>query len=268
MCRLFGMHAGESVVDASFWLLEAPDSLALQSRRNADGFGIGAFGADGVPVVDKAPLAAWSDAEFATDAHRLHGTTFVAHVRHASTGEVSLRNTHPFLKEGRIFAHNGTVGDLPALERRLREFDALGLVEGDTDSERVFALVTAEITRHDGDVLAGIEAATAWIRKSLPIVSVNFLLTTATDLWAYRFPRTDTLFVLEREAGGSGADVRFAGRGTHLAAHSEGLADTAAVVVASERLDDEPGWREIDEGELLHVAADLTVRSRHLGVSP
>jgi glutamine amidotransferase len=32
MCRLFGLHAG-TPVSATFWLLDAPDSLAEQSRR-------------------------------------------------------------------------------------------------------------------------------------------------------------------------------------------------------------------------------------------
>ncbi len=34
MCRLFGLHAG-TPVDAEFWLIDAPDSLAAQSHRKA-----------------------------------------------------------------------------------------------------------------------------------------------------------------------------------------------------------------------------------------
>ena len=33
------------------------------------------------------------------------------------------------------------------------------------------------------------------------------------------------------------------------------------MIVASERMDDDPGWRLLDPGELLHVDADLTVVS-------
>jgi glutamine amidotransferase len=47
MCRLFGMTGGSGPVAASFWLLEAPDSLAEQSRRNPDGFGLGSFAETG-----------------------------------------------------------------------------------------------------------------------------------------------------------------------------------------------------------------------------
>ena len=50
MCRLFGLTAGAARVTATFWLLDAPDSLAIQSRRNADGAGLGYFGPDGEVV--------------------------------------------------------------------------------------------------------------------------------------------------------------------------------------------------------------------------
>ena len=121
MCRLFGLHAGAAPVPATFWLLDAPDSLDAQSHANPDGAGIGVFDVDGRPVVDKQPLAAWRDTEFATAAHDLRGTTFVAHVRYASTGALTMVNTHPFLQDGRLFAHNGVVAGLPALDARLAD---------------------------------------------------------------------------------------------------------------------------------------------------
>ena len=51
MCRLFGLHAGTNVVTATFWLLDAPDNLTEQSRRNPDGSGLGVFDAHGTPHV-------------------------------------------------------------------------------------------------------------------------------------------------------------------------------------------------------------------------
>jgi len=39
MCRLLGLPAGREPISASFWLLDAPDPLRVQSRRNADGSG-------------------------------------------------------------------------------------------------------------------------------------------------------------------------------------------------------------------------------------
>lgn len=261
MCRLFGMHAGGAAVPATFWLVDAADSLSAQSHRNPDGAGIGAFGAAGVPVLDKQPLAAWQDPGFAAAAHTLTGTTFVAHVRHASTGALTTANTHPFLQDGRLFAHNGVVQGLPLLRARLAELGVDGLVQGQTDSEQVFALITAETRRRDGDVSAGLVAAITWIGRHLPIYSVNLVLATATEVWALRYPAANELYVLPRPAGGTGADRRLDLSGSRLQARAEDFATRQAVVVASERMDDDPGWRPLEPGELLHIAADLTVTS-------
>ena len=118
MCRLFGLHAGRPTT-ATFWLLDSPDNLAAQSRRNPDGTGLGVFGPDGLPEVHKQPIAAWRDCEFATEARELRGTTFIAHVRYATTGGLDIRNTHPFLQDGRLFAHNGVVEGLDRLDAEI-----------------------------------------------------------------------------------------------------------------------------------------------------
>src|SRR5579872_2659988 len=86
MCRLFGMSGGSEPVRATFWLLEAPDSLSEQSRREPDGTGLGYYNEQDNPVVDKQPIAAFEDRAFAREARRVHSRTFVAHIRFASTG--------------------------------------------------------------------------------------------------------------------------------------------------------------------------------------
>ncbi|MFC8734408.1 class II glutamine amidotransferase [Luteimicrobium sp. NPDC057192] len=256
MCRLFALHAGPQPVRATFWLLDAPDSLAVQSRRNPDGAGIGVFGPHGTPHVDKQPLAAYQDTDFASDARSLEATTFLAHVRYASTGALTTENTHPFVQDGRMYAHNGVVGGLDVLDARLTELGASDLVRGGTDSERVFALITAEIRRAGGDVGAGLAAAVRWVAAELPVFALNIILATADELWALRLPATHRLFVLERR-GGPPLDAR----SPRIHARSEALAGERAVVVASEPLDGETGWRELEPGELVHVRADLAVES-------
>ena len=54
-------YRGNARVKATFWLLEAPNSLRAQSHRNADGAGLGFFGPTGEPVLDKQPEPAFSD---------------------------------------------------------------------------------------------------------------------------------------------------------------------------------------------------------------
>ena len=109
MCRLYGMSAAPHRVRATFWLLEAPDSLLAQSRRDPDGTGIGYFAADGTPRIDKRPIAAFADRAFAREARELHSETFVAHIREATTGALRAANTHPFEQRGRLLAAMQTV---------------------------------------------------------------------------------------------------------------------------------------------------------------
>src|SRR6202012_4274178 len=171
MCRLFGLTAGTERVRATFWLLDAPDSLQAQSHRNADGAGIGFFDAAGKPVIDKQPEPAYSDSEFAHEARQASSSVFIAHVRWASTGGRTALNTHPFGMNGRLMAHNGGFGSLAELDAQLGSYR--DLVLGDTDSERYFALITQQTDAHGGDVGAGIAAAAGWIADPLPLSSLD-----------------------------------------------------------------------------------------------
>ncbi|MGW8329074.1 class II glutamine amidotransferase [Streptomyces sp. NPDC055897] len=253
MCRLFGLSSAPRRSHATFWLLDAPDSLAVQSHRDPDGTGLGYFDPDGTPEVRKAPDAAYQDRDFAREARRISSTTFLAHIRLASTGGLTAPNTHPFEQEGRLFAHNGVVEELATLEAHLGP--DMSLVRGDTDSERVFALITREIRDGGGDIGAGIERAIRWIAAQLPLYAINFVLTTPGELWALRYPDTHELYVLEREAGGPHGTRHLDHSGTagRMRVHSEDLADVRATVVASERMDEHPDWRLMEPGELLHV---------------
>ncbi|MBZ4323068.1 class II glutamine amidotransferase [Streptomyces huiliensis] len=261
MCRLFGLTSAPERTRATFWLLDAPDSLSAQSHRDPDGTGLGHFDPDGTPRVGKAPLAAYADRAFAVQARRAESTTFVAHIRYATTGRLDARNTHPFAQDGRLFAHNGVVEGLDALEARLGPDRSL--VGGDTDSERVFALITREIRAHGGDTGAGIAAAVNWIADHLPLYALNFVLATPTDLWALRYPDTHDLYVLRRPAGGHHGCRHLDHSGSHgrMRVHSADLSAVPSTVVASERMDDNPHWRLLDPGELLHVGPDHAATS-------
>ncbi|MFF7240036.1 class II glutamine amidotransferase [Streptomyces collinus] len=257
MCRLFGLSSAPLRTHATFWLLDAPDSLSRQSHRDPDGTGLGYFAADGAPRVDKAPIAAYRDRAFAEEARQKESQTFVAHVRFASTGSLEMRNTHPFEQDGRLFAHNGVIEGLDLLDDHLGEDRSL--VQGDTDSERFFALITRETRRHGGDVGAGIREAAGWIAANLPVYALNLILITPQELWALRYPDTHELYVLERQAGGEHGSRHLDHSGSHgrMRVHSSHLADHPAVVVASERMDDNPHWRPLEPGELLHADPHL-----------
>ena len=259
MCRLFGLTAGTARVTATFWLLDAPDSLEAQSHRNADGAGIGFFDPDGQPVVDKQPEPAFSDQEFIREARQAESAAFVAHVRWATAGGRTVHNTHPFVMDGRVMAHNGGFGELAQLDEELGSYARLVL--GDTDSERYFALITKQADAHGGDVGAGITAAASWIAGHLPVSALNTIVAAPGELWALRYPGQHALHILERPAEPGPGQPGLHVRSTTSSVHVPALGDAASVVIASEELDGESGWRMLAPGELVHVRPDLTVHS-------
>ncbi len=306
---------------ASHWLLDAPRSLRAQSHRMRHGAGLGWFSLGGEPVRDRAPLAAFENADFDMHARNIPSHTFVAHVRDASVGGLTVRNCHPFVMDDRLFAHNGVVKGLGMLARWLTEVER-ARIAGETDSELVFAYVTAEIRRHR-DTTAGLVEAVQRIGAELPVFSLNLLIAESGRLWALRYPESNELWVLSPDEGGvtslpggaatgddstspvaggtstspvaggastspvaggastspvaggaltspaaDGASMSPVARGASAspvaggAAASQGAGGVStvggggsvpAVVVASEPMDDRPGWRLLAPGELLVV---------------
>jgi glutamine amidotransferase len=256
------MSAGADPIRATFWLLEAPDSLSQQSHREPDGTGLGWFDEGGAPHLAKQAIAAYGDADFAREAREVSSRTFLAHIRFASTGALELRNTHPFEMEGRLFAHNGVIQGLGELERHLGK--ARAMVKGDTDSERFFALITREIASRDGDVGAGIEAACRWVASNLPLLAINFVLATSEDVWALRYPETHPLLLLEREPGEPLEHSSTLGTRVRSPQGSE----RPLVVIASEQMDSDPGWTPLGSGELIQITSSLEVRRRTILPEP
>jgi predicted glutamine amidotransferase len=124
----------------------------------------------------------------------------------------------------------------------------------------LFALITTETEKRGGDVAAGIAAAVEWVAASVPVLSLNFILTTARELWAFRYPDTHELHILERDAGDALEQV--SSHSTHV--RSEHAASRPTVVIASEVMDADPGWRALGSGELIHVTPALETVSTTL----
>jgi glutamine amidotransferase len=261
MCRLFGMTGGTHEVQATFWLLDAATSLLLQSETQPDGVGLGTFDASGTPSVYRKPVSANRSQTFIDGAHEVRSNTFLAHIRHATVAEPTLENTHPFEQHGRLLAHNGIVGDIPELRRRLGSYT--DLIHGETDSEHYFTLITKRIDEHGGDVSAGITAAARELAADLALYSLNIVLTTPTELWALRYPETNELWILEHSIGGFDPGAGFDERsesGTMRVQAGE-LSFLPATVIASERMNANLGWRLLEPGELVHVDSELRVTS-------
>jgi len=210
-------------------------------------------------ILIRNPVQASEDPAYRHFARRLDASEMLVHLRYASTGEVSLVNTHPFSQDGRLFAHNGVVGDLDRIETRLGANRAM--VMGDTDSERFFALITLAIRGAGGDVRAGIIAAVREVVADYELYSLNFVLGDIGHIWAFRYPEHNPLHLHRRQPGGpsGAAPLDEADAAGTLRLHSDDGAVAPLVVIASERISDEPGWEEIHVGELVHVGPDLEI---------
>lgn len=262
MCRLLGIVASE-LTEFGLVLTEAPRCLATLSREHPDGWGIATHDATTPPEVGAEPwrlhrgtAPAGEDSRFHELAARSRGHLLVAHVRQKTVGPTRLENSHPFVRDGWVFAHNGTIKEQDVLRercsgRRLRE------ISGDTDSELFFAYVLTKLDErglvrlHDERSRVAttdlIHEITAELRAAR-IGAFNFLLSDGQTTYAHRFGRS--LFVLERSPADPVRQRRDMGEGAAIV--TRWTARRQAVFIASERITDEP-WREVPDGTLLRI---------------
>lgn len=148
MCRLFGFRSViQSAVHRS--LVEADNALAVQSQEHRDGWGVAWYLA-GTPHVIKGTSPAIEDAIFSRLSGIVASETVLAHLRLATAGEVNVLNSHPFQHGRWVFAHNGKIAGFARQRETLRAMLPPTLrrfVLGDTDSELLFYLFVAALTR-------------------------------------------------------------------------------------------------------------------------
>jgi glutamine amidotransferase len=147
MCR-FLAYTGEPVFLDTL-LIEPASSLVSQSlaareaktQVNGDGCGVGWYGARPEPGVYRGTLPAWSDANLASLCHQVEAPMFLAHVRSATSGEVSMANCHPFAAGRHLFMHNGQIGGYDRIRRSVEAMipdDLYARRRGNGDSEAIF----------------------------------------------------------------------------------------------------------------------------------
>ncbi|MDG4797294.1 ergothioneine biosynthesis protein EgtC [Micromonospora sp. WMMD1082] len=229
-------------------LLDPPHSLLRQSWAprdmrgggtvNADGFGVGWYpDGGGAPVRYRRAQPIWSDPTIAGLAAVTSAGAVLAAVRSATVGMPVVDAAAAPFAEGRwLFSHNGVVRGWPdsmvPLAAALPVRDLLTL-DASTDSALLWALVRDRLRAGLGPARAVAETVTA-VAAAAPGSRLNLLLTDGHTVVA--------------NAAGHALSLRAA---------------PVSVLLASEPHDDEPGWREVPEGQL--VAATATeVRQRPL----
>ncbi len=219
MCRMFGVVAVEPIAPREL-LRDSPRSLRALSREHPDGWGVAIHNANDW-VVHRSTSCAADCARYGELAEGVATKLLVAHIRQKTVGETALANTHPFRRGAFVFAHNGTIKEV-ALLVAMSSPARLEQIEGDTDSERLFAFVMTHIDAA-GDVDRGVVTAVRALHALGEVGSATFLLSCGARLYAHRLGRS--LYVSIRNG---------------------------AVVIASEQLTTED-WHELPERSLVVV---------------
>ena len=220
MCRLLA-YAGPPILLEKL-LVEPRASLISQSLAareartivNGDGCGIGWYGERPEPGVYRGILPAWSDANLVSLCRQIRSPMFAAHVRSATSGEVSTANCHPFTDGRHLFMHNGQIGGYPTLRRAVDAMipDALyARRRGTSDSEAIFLAALGNGLDADpvdalAATLAAIEAQAArqGIDEPLRFAAVH---ADGERLWAYRWSSDGHPPTLYWRAAGDGVVV-------------------------------------------------------------
>ena len=260
MCELFGLSA-KHPARVSFRFAEFAEHGG-GTAPNADGWGVAFQDSPDVRRIrEPAPAVSSPWVKLIEETHVASGM-FISHVRHASVGHPTLKNTHPFTREmfGRMhtMAHNGTIKDpQKSPELPLGRFKPVG----ETDSEYVFCALLNKIEPlwADGatpsiddrlDVFAGIAEVA---RKLGP---ANLLYSDGTALFVHAHVRHQDdgtvrppgLNVLYHEGA---AAKRAVHRGVDVTSeHDEQMMALIASVPLSEE-----DWLPLEEGSV-HVFVD------------
>lgn len=234
-----------------------------------DGWGIAYYVQGDVRLI-KEPTASHDSAcvRFIRE-HPFSSTLVLSHIRLATQGQPTMANCQPYVRElggaMHVFAHNGHLDPNGLRERFAHGYCRPG---GDTDSEAAFCALLARLERlwlnANGvpplaERLAVVRAFAAELRVLGP---ANFLYADGDALFAHGHKRTHGkegirppgLHVICRHCAGETASMTTGGLTI-----AKGPVAQDVVLVASVPLTAEPGWRPLDEGELVVIRDGVIV---------
>jgi len=235
------------------------------THANKSGWGIAYYEDDDVFLVKEAlPASASPLAKYISDEAR-ESTCVIAHVRLATTGSNSLKNTHPFRRAlGRrthVFAHNG---DLKGLHDEYTDPFPHYEPIGETDSELAFCILLERLFSY----WTQNKASTPSLNDRLSVFadfasemsnrgSANFLYSDGDALFvhahkrmyeengAFSEPRAPGLSIRNCVDCQNGPEYKYDGLNVSLA-------DQVTTIVASVPLDDF-GWEALPEGVVIAI---------------
>lgn len=282
MCR-FLTYIGKPILMEEL-LFMPKNSLIKQSVRaheaeeplNGDGFGVGWY----IPEINSKPARfvsvrpAWNDQTLQSISSLILSPLLFAHVRAASSGGVNEYNCHPFQFEDYLFMHNGEIGQFDKFKRYLRNQlsdAAYDIIQGDTDSEHLFALFISilksrpeqeETPELFASVMMEAISAMQKMRKEHNIVLkdapdyINAVVTNGKVVMAIKYVSFPDLKASSMYYSEGAAYVCHEGE-----CRMRPDVHDQAVLIVSERLTQyRSDWREIPANSFLLVNADLSTR--------
>lgn len=263
MCELLAMSARFPTT-----LRLSLDELARHGGATGphrDGWGVGFVQEGDALVVREAEAASDSRWLVCMQHNEVRSPIVLAHIRTATRGSRSLRNTQPFARElgGRmhLFAHNGM---LPAIEADERFARNRFRPVGDTDSEHAFCALLerlAPLWEHGLPSLQQrVEEIVAFAAELRTLGPANFLYTDGDAVFAHGHRRKHNgeirppgLHLLFRSCAAASDGVPLAGISIAAEPRQE-IALVASVPLSSER------WEPLLEGEVVVLHEGRVVR--------
>jgi len=135
----------------------------LEAEVNVDGFGLGWYPGDGTLKSYKSVTPIWADCNLRALAPLLHSELWLGNVRSATVPETITKwDTPPYCVGNLVFSHNGFIREFPNKVRPLiRKFllpEIESGVQGNTDSEYLFAVFRQLLPEHRGDIAGAISS--------------------------------------------------------------------------------------------------------------
>lgn len=239
MCRFLAyigkpLFMSELVSKSSHSLIaQAMTAREAKTEVNADGCGLGWYGDRPTPGTYRSVLPAWSDPNLLTLADQLCSGLFMAHVRSATTGEVSYANCHPFVSNNHMFMHNGMITDYKKIRSHIERLISDELYEnvvGSTDSESLFHAALSRGLEQD------------------PVGAMNDVLNTAAQIQAERISCGRVRFAAIHSDGEKIWAFRWASDHKPPTLYYHCVEN--GTVIASEPLDNEDHWTEVPDNSV------------------
>lgn len=165
MCRLLA-YLGPDIYPDKL-IIEAEHNMIKQAWNprelreavlNADGFGLGWYN-QSQPARYRQHIPIWNDANLPDICTSIQRPLWLAMVRSATPGLGTHHfNTQPFAYQHWLYLHNGYIENFPnkirAAFRHSLDDEHQDLIQGDTDSEYIFALLFQHLSQNDNPVAA------------------------------------------------------------------------------------------------------------------